>query len=112
MEMVMILKCRKAESKLHELKIPYQAYNIFEHRALCKSMPIEKKIQGLPLMKIQENYYSLTEILDLKNKKLAYVQKLAVKAAYKDESFSTLNRFTYSAGICSINIEYSKKNNN
>ncbi|MCH4825248.1 glutaredoxin domain-containing protein [Planococcus halocryophilus] len=69
-------KCRKAESKLRELNIPYQAYNIFEHRALFQSVPIEKKSEGLPLLKIQENYYSLTEILDLKKQEVSIRTKV------------------------------------
>ncbi|ANU23094.1 glutaredoxin domain-containing protein [Planococcus donghaensis] len=57
-------KCKKAESKLRELGVSYQVYNIFEHRALFQSVPVENKNQGLPLLKMKENYYSLNEVLE------------------------------------------------
>lgn len=67
--------CKKAESKLRELEISFQVYNIFEHRALFQSVPIKKKSQGLPLLKVEENYYSLAEILEWEKQEVNVCKK-------------------------------------
>ncbi|EIM05826.1 hypothetical protein A1A1_14154 [Planococcus antarcticus DSM 14505] len=58
-------KCKKAESKLNEMAISFQSYNIFEHRSLLQDVPIEKKRQGFPLLKMHNVYYTYKEIMEL-----------------------------------------------
>ncbi len=45
----------------------FQIYNIFEHRRLLQNVPIEKKRQGFPLLKIRDTYYTYGEIMDAEN---------------------------------------------
>lgn len=60
-------KCEKVKSKLNEYDIPFRTYNIFEYRPLLQDVPIEKKRQGLPLLKIQDIYYTYIDIMDKEN---------------------------------------------
>ena len=57
-------KCEKAKGKLNEMGISFQIYNIFEHHCLVQNVPIEKKRQGFPLLKIRDAYYTYSEIMD------------------------------------------------
>ena len=49
---------------MNEMDFSFQSYNIFEHRHLLQDVPIEKKRQGFPLLKVQGAYYTYTEIMD------------------------------------------------
>ncbi|WP_349291454.1 glutaredoxin domain-containing protein [Planococcus alpniumensis] len=57
-------KCEEAKSKLNEMGIPYQIYNVFEHRNLLQNVPSEKKRQGFPLLKNRNVYYTYAEMMN------------------------------------------------
>ncbi|WP_237740541.1 glutaredoxin domain-containing protein [Paenisporosarcina sp. TG-14] len=58
-------RCDQVKSKLKESGIPFETVNIFEHRQLLKHVPINIKRQGFPLLKIQQDYYTYNEIINL-----------------------------------------------
>ena len=60
--------CEIAKRKLNEIGIAFQTYNIFEHRRLIQNVPIEKKRQGFPLLKLRETYYTYIEIMEIENR--------------------------------------------